>query len=165
MPNAASTNQVYRCPNHWLMRSPDALFVCASCTSATIRSKVLSPTTVRTEISSGPSRFWVPPMTFVPFSTDTGTDSPVIDAWLTELKPSTTVPSTGIDVKLGTRTTSPTASVSTGTVLSAPSRTRIASLGRSLTREEIASLVRLIARSSITLERLNRKSKIAASPG
>ena len=79
--------------------------------------------------SMAPWPLMVPANTSSPGCLSTGSDSPVIGAWLTSLAPATTRPSSGIFSPGRTRRRSPSTIWSTGTRISVPLRTTAASGG------------------------------------
>ena len=94
-----------------LWASPTMRTICASSVSAPTRSA---------RITTVPVPLIVPPVTRAPVSFSTGMGSPVTIDSSTELRPSTTTPSTGIFSPGRTRSRSPTVTLVNGDVLFAP---------------------------------------------
>ena len=105
----------------------------------------------------------VPANTSSPGPLPTGSDSPVIGAWLTSLSPAATAPSSGIFSPGLTTSTSPMATLSIGTRTSRPSRCTRASLGESSIRARIARRARSMLRDSIHCASAKRDVTAAAS--
>ena len=80
----------------------------------------LSSPTLVASMSKEPNWFTVPLDTSSPGPLSTGRDSPVITAWLTEVCPDTTRPSTGTVSPGRTRSRSPTFTSPAGMIFSAP---------------------------------------------
>ena len=66
----------------------------------TMRSNRVEPAVFFTQSVISPSSMAVPAYTYMPASFLTGTDSPVIDAWLTMASPKATMPSSGITLPI-----------------------------------------------------------------
>ena len=126
MTTTAGTNQdATRSASRWI----GARVRCASPTMRTICASSVSAPTRSARITSVPVPLIVPPVTRAPGSFSTGMGSPVTIDSSTELRPSTTTPSTGIFSPGRTRSRSPTATLASGTSSSRPSRMRRASFG------------------------------------
>jgi hypothetical protein len=144
----AGTNQAdTRSASRWI----GARLRCASPTMRTMRASSVSEPTCFASITKPPGPLRVPPVTLAPAAFSTGAASPVIIDSSTALLPSSTTPSTGTFSPGRTRSRSPTATWSSGTSLSAPSRPiRLAVLGASSSSARIARPVAARARSSST---------------
>jgi hypothetical protein len=124
---------------------------CASPTMRTMLARTVSAPTRLASMTSDPVPFTVPAVTGSPAVFSTGMGSPVSMASSTELRPSTTTPSTGTLSPGRTRRRSPGFTCSSGTSCSRPSGpTRRAVGGARPSRALIALLVRPRARSSST---------------
>jgi hypothetical protein len=137
---------------------------CASPTMRTMPASSVSAPTRRASMTRDPVPLTVPPVTVAPGVFSTGIDSPVSIDSSTELRPSTTRPSTGTFSPGRTRRWSPGFTCSRGTSSSTPSAlTRRAVGGASPSRALIALLVRLRARSSSTCPSSTRVVMMAAA--
>ena len=92
----------------------------ASATIWTMRASIVSRPTLRASMTRAPDWLMLPPTTLAPASFVTGIDSPVTRDSSTELRPSTTAPSTGTFSPGRTRRRSPTAMSSSRTSSSVP---------------------------------------------
>jgi hypothetical protein len=119
--------------------------------SSTIRMICPSAVSLPTRVARNttlPVVLTVPPITSSPGLRDTGRGSPVSIDSSTADAPDSTTPSTGMRSPGRTTTSSPTATVSTATSCSRPSRRTSAVRDRSLASRRIASEVRPLARAS-----------------
>jgi hypothetical protein len=124
------------------------LRACASSTMRTMRASRVSVPTAVTRSTTRPSPLMAPPVTASPGSRATGRLSPVSSDSSKWLRPSISVPSVGTRSPGRTTTSSPTASVSTGTLTRAPPRRTVAVGGASARRASSAARVRRRARAS-----------------
>ena len=108
----------------------------------------MSAPTREARTTSRPPAFTHPPVTASPEPTSAGTGSPVSIEVSTAELPETTTPSAAIFSPGRTTNCSPTASWSTGTRTSAPSRSTAASLAPSDSRARSAAPDRRLARAS-----------------
>ena len=122
---------------------------------------VSSPTRVASQRRK-PDWLTVAAETASPAALSTGMLSPVRALSLTALAPSSTTPSTGMFSPGRTTNWSPRRTCSTGTVTSAPSRSRVAVLGASFIRLLRASVVLPLLRASSILPTVMRVRIMAA---
>ena len=125
-----------------------ALPASADCTRRIIRWMELSSPTRAASISKEPNWSTVPLNTSSPGPLSTGRDSPVITAWLTEVCPARTTPSTGMVSPGSTRSRSPTATASAGMLSSPAAVTRRAVRGVSRTSFSMPARALATVRSS-----------------
>ena len=125
-----------------------ALPASADWTSRIMRWMELSSPTLVARISKAPNWLTVPLETWSPGPLSTGRDSPVITAWLTEVWPDTTTPSTGTVSPGSTRSRSPVATCSAGMISSAPPRSTLAVWGVRWTSLSMPARARATVRSS-----------------
>ncbi len=140
------------------------IFVCSASiiSSCTLPSVVSLPAFV-TVISSAPVRLFVPAKTCIPGTLSTGSDSPVIVASFTELKPFRTSPSAGILSPGRTRTQLPGARALTSISRSVPSgATRLALVGVNFISDSIEALAPSAVRVSMSSLRSIKKATMPA---
>ena len=122
---------------------------CASSTRRMICASTVCPPTAVARRVKAPFWFTVPPTTGRPADFSTGTGSPVIIDSSTQLRPSTTSPSTGTRSPGRTSTRSPVATSAIGMSTTRPSRRTWATTACRPSRRLIASEVRPLARASM----------------
>ena len=138
--NTALTRSATRCTG--------ALVACASRTNLAMRANVVSDPTRVARTNRRPFRFTVAEVTWSPFATSTGTDSPVIMLMSTDDVPSSTTPSTAIFSPGRTTTMSSMRTTEAGMDVSTPSRMTVANLAPSASNERSASPAVCFARVS-----------------
>ncbi len=138
--NTADTRSASRCTG--------ALPLCARSTSAAICASCVSAPTRVARTTSRPPAFTVAPTTRADGPTSTGTGSPVSMLSSTADEPSSTTPSVATCSPGRTTNRSPTASRSTGTRVSSPSRSTATSLAPNDSSARSAAPARCLARTS-----------------
>ncbi len=133
-----------RSARRWIGALPD--WACST-SRAICASRVSAPTRVA-RTTSRPPALTVAPVTGEPGPTSTGMLSPVSRDSSTALLPSTTTPSVATVSPGRARKRSPTASASTGTRVSTPSRTTATSLAPRVSRARTAAPEARLARAS-----------------
>ena len=132
-------------------------------TSRTIWARAVSAPILVARTVGAPLVLTVAPVTGSPSAFSTGTDSPVSMDSSTALAPATTSPSVGTFSPGRTLSRSPTATCSTGTMISWPSRSTLASLASSSSRARMAWPARPLARASKKRPRTRKAMMTAAA--
>ena len=165
--NVASPAPTAMIVSQWAARSArrwiGGLDACASRTNRTICASAVSSPTLVARTLSAPSPLIVPPITWLPARLETGIDSPVTMASLSELSPSITSPSTGTCSPGRTRRRSPVDSILVETSSTSSSFSRWAVLGMSLRSSRRAPVVPRIARISSQCPRSNTATRVEIS--
>ena len=129
-----------------------------------MRASVLSPAGLVTRTVSEPSPLMVPAKTVDPVVFSTGTDSPVMGAWLTLEAPATTSPSKGMRAPLRTRIRSSTRTSAAAVSSVLPSSFNFtAVVGASSSSEATARLARVTLQVSSSSAKAKRKTTAAPS--